>query len=55
MEIIFVRVKKLRAASYSALMLSGHMGVKRTLSRISERFIWPGTVKDVNDTVRHAT
>ena len=25
------------------------------LCRISERFIWPGTVKDVNDTVRHAT
>ena len=34
---------------------SGHMGVKRTLSRISEKFIWPGMVKDVNDTVRHAT
>ena len=46
-----------RAASYSEGFnchvdpMSGHMGVKRTLNRISERFIWPGMVKDVNDTV----
>ena len=31
------------------------MEVKRTLSRISGQFIWPGKVEDVNDTVRHAT
>ena len=30
---------------------SGHMGVKRTLNRISERFKWPGMVKDVLDMV----
>ena len=30
----------------------GHMGAKRTLSRISERFKWPGMVKDVHDMVR---
>ena len=26
--------------------MSGRMGVKQTLNRISERFIWPGMVKD---------
>ena len=31
---------------------AGHMGAKRTLSRISERFKWPGMVKDVHDMVR---
>ena len=26
---------------------SGHMGSKRTLTRITERFMWPGVSKDV--------
>lgn len=26
---------------------SGHMGVKKTIARISERFSWRGVVKDV--------
>ena len=30
---------------------SGHMGWKRTLSRITERFICPGITKDVKDAV----
>ena len=30
---------------------SGHMGVKQTLNRISERFKWPNMVKDVQDLV----
>ena len=30
---------------------SGHMGVKRTLSRITERFMWPGVAKDVEQLV----
>ena len=58
MEIRFVGDKKGQRRIMKACHVdptSGHMGVKRTLSRISERFIWPGMVKDVNDTVRHAT
>ena len=31
---------------------SGHMGIKRTLARISERFAWPGMAKDVEHLVR---
>ena len=30
---------------------SGHMGWKRTLSRITERFIWPGVTKDMKKLV----
>ncbi|KAL5506619.1 hypothetical protein EMCRGX_G008302 [Ephydatia muelleri] len=30
---------------------AGHMGVKRTLKRINERFRWPGMVKDVTNMV----
>ena len=30
---------------------SGHMGTKRTLSRITERFFWPGVTKDVENLV----
>lgn len=32
---------------------SGHMGVKRTLTRITERFMWPGVVKDVEQLVSY--
>ena len=59
MEIRFVGVKKEQRRILKACHvdpMSGHMEVKRTLNRISERFIWPGMVKDVNDTVSgHAT
>ncbi len=34
---------------------SGHMGVKRTLSRITDRFMWPGVVKDVEQLVSSVT
>ena len=30
---------------------SGHLGVKKTVARISDRFIWHGIVKDVNEFV----
>ena len=30
---------------------SGHMGTKRNLARITERFIWPGVTKDVQELV----
>ena len=30
---------------------SGHMGTKKTLARITQRFIWPGVAKDVNHLV----
>ena len=49
MEIQFVGVKKEQRRILKACHvdpMSGHMGVKRTLNRISERFIWPGMVKD---------
>ena len=44
MEIRFVGVKKeqRRIILKDVDPMSGHMGVKRTLNRISERFIWPG-------------
>ena len=31
--------------------MSGHLGTKRTLSRVTERFMWPGVAKDVNQLV----
>ena len=30
---------------------SGHMGIKRTLSQITDRFMWPGVAKDVENLV----
>ena len=30
---------------------SDHLGTKRTLARVTERFIWPGVGKDVNNLV----
>jgi hypothetical protein len=30
---------------------SGHMGEKKTISRITERFYWVGIVKDVKELV----
>lgn len=32
-------------------LMSGHMGTKKTLARITQRFIWPGVAKDVNHLV----
>ena len=34
---------------------SGHVGLKRTVARITECFIWPGVVKDVENVVRGKT
>ena len=31
----------------STQLLAGHMGIKKTINRITERFMWPGIVKDV--------
>ena len=33
---------------------SGHMGVKKTINRISARFFWTGIVADVKKMVRIA-
>ena len=30
---------------------SGHLGTKKTLGRVSERFMWQGMVNDVNKLV----
>ena len=30
---------------------AGHMGIKKTVNRITERFMWPGIVKDVKEMV----
>ncbi len=27
---------------------SGHLGTKKTLARITERFMWPGVTKEMN-------
>ncbi len=32
---------------------AGHMGVTKTVRKISERFMWSGIVMDVNSLVRH--
>ena len=32
---------------------SGHLGIKKTVARISERFIWPGIIRDVNELVSY--
>lgn len=32
---------------------SGHMGTKKTLARITERFMWPGVTKDVYQLVSY--
>lgn len=32
---------------------SGHMGTKKTLARITERFIWAGVAKDVYSLVSY--
>ena len=31
----------------------GHLGLKKTVARINERFIWPGIIKDVNEFVSY--
>jgi transcriptional regulator of aromatic amino acid metabolism len=33
---------------------SGHLGIKKTINRITDRYIWPGVVKDVNNMI-HVT
>ena len=30
---------------------AGHMGIKKTVSKITEHFMWPGVIKDVKDLV----
>lgn len=34
--------------SCHAAATSGHLGTKKTLARITERFMWPGVTKEVN-------
>ena len=34
---------------------TGHMGRKRTLARVTEKFVWPGMAKDVQKLVRDNT
>ena len=31
---------------------AGHMGIKKTINRITERFLWTGIVSDVKKMVR---
>jgi len=33
---------------------SGHMGTKKTLARITKKFMWPGVAKDVYN-INHVT
>ncbi len=33
-------------------LTSGHLGTKKTLSRVRERFMWQGMVNDVNKLVK---
>ena len=33
---------------------SGHLGARRMLSRVTERFMWPGVGKDVNNLVSYS-
>ena len=37
--------------SYHKHPTSGHMGVRKTLSRITEQFMWPGVTKDMMEMV----
>ena len=30
---------------------SGHFGIRKTLARVTERFMWPGMTKDVREMV----
>ena len=30
---------------------SAHLGFKKTMTRVNQRFYWPGLVKDVHDLV----
>ena len=30
---------------------SGHFGIRKTLARVTERFMWPGITKDVQELV----
>ena len=34
---------------------SGHMGIKRTVHRVTERFFWKGVTKDVEYMVRNCS
>ena len=49
-EVRYIQNKNERMKILKACHLdptSGHLGVKHTLSRITERFMWPGVSKDV--------
>ena len=43
------RTKILKACHVDAT--AGHMGIKKTVSKITERFMWPGVIKDVKNLV----
>ena len=42
--------KKILEACHSDTM-SGHLGLKKTITRINQRVFWPGLVKDVHELV----
>ena len=56
-ELRFIRTRKEQLKILKACHMdqtSGHMGVKKTINRISARFFWTGIVADVKKMVRIA-
>ena len=52
-EVTYIRNKEeeqqILKACHLDLLTSGHMGFKRTIRRITERYIWPAVARDVCD------
>ena len=54
MQVRFVKDVKERKRILQAChsdTTSGHLGVTKTMTRINQRFCWPGVVKDVHELV----